>query len=96
MDNINWKVTAQETKQEMVSFDNRWHITMNQKGKEKSNFFMTNYELLLPPNGSSPDFPGCFASFIENCDIYIEKVRRIQQEAKEILDAMNESAGAGK
>ena len=96
MDNINWKVTAQETKQEMVSFDNRWHITMNQKGKEKSNFFMTNYEFLLTPNGSSTYFSGCFASFIENCDIYIEKVRRIQQEAKEILDAMNESAGAGK
>lgn len=96
MDNINWKVTAQEVKQEMVSADNRWHITMNQKGKEKSNFFMSNYDLLLTPNGSASDFRDCFASFIENCDIYIEKVRRIQQEAKEIMDAMNESKGTGK
>lgn len=92
MANINWKVTDQEVKQEMVSSDNRWHITKNQKGKGESNFFLTNYELLLSPNGSGPDYRVCFATFIENCDIYIEKIRRIQQEAKDHLDSMHKMA----
>jgi hypothetical protein len=78
MDNINWKVTAQEVKQEMVSADNRWHITMNQKGKEKSNFFMSNYDLLLTPNGSASDFRDCFASFIEISQIYTKVTVNIE------------------
>ena len=33
--NIEWKVTEQESQQEMVSGDGRWHITKNQKGNQE-------------------------------------------------------------
>ena len=30
--NIEWKITEQESQQEMVSADGRWHISKNQRG----------------------------------------------------------------
>ena len=50
--NIEWKVTEQESQQEMVSGDGRWHITKNQKGNQEPSFFLTNYDLLLSPHGA--------------------------------------------
>ena len=46
MTKINWNITDQELKQELVSSDNRWHISKTQKGEEESKFFLTNYDLL--------------------------------------------------
>ena len=92
MKNISWKMTDQELKQEMVSSDNRWHISKTQKGEEESKFFLTNYDLLLTPHGSGPDYKVCFETFIENCDQFIEKIKKIQQEAHEHLSVMLETA----
>ena len=39
MPKINWNITDQELKQELVSSDNRWHISKTQKGEEESKFF---------------------------------------------------------
>ena len=41
MTKINWNITEQELKQELVSSDNRWHISKTQKGEEESKFFLT-------------------------------------------------------
>ena len=92
MKNISWKMTDQELKQEMVSSDNRWHISKTQKGEEKSKFFLTNYDLLLTPHGSGPDYKVCFETFIEDCDRFVEKIRSIQQETREHLTIMIETA----
>ena len=92
MQKINWNIIEQEMKQEMVSSDNRWHISKTQKGNEEGKFFLTNYDLLLAPHGSGPDYKTCFESFIEDCDIHIEKIRKIQQEAKEHMAVMLEAA----
>ena len=92
MKNILWNMTDQELKQEMVSSDNRWHISRTQKGKEESKFFLTNYDLLLTPHGSGPDYKVCFETFIDDCDRFVEKIRSIQQEAREHLTIMIETA----
>ena len=92
MKNISWKMTDQELKQELVSSDNRWHISKTQKGEEESKFFLTNYDLLLTPHGSGPDYKACFETFIEDCDQFIEKIKNIQQEAREHLSVMLETA----
>ncbi len=47
MTKINWNIIDHELKQELVSDDNRWHISKTQKGEEESKFFLTNYGLLL-------------------------------------------------
>ena len=91
MTKINWNITEQELKQELVSSDNRWHISKTQKGEEESKFFLTNYDLLLTPHGSGPDYKACFETFIEDCDRFVEKIRNIQQEAREHLTIMIES-----
>ena len=92
MTKINWNITEQELKQELVSSDNRWHISKTQKGEEESKFFLTNYDLLLSPHGSGPDYKACFETFIEDCDKFIEKIKKIQQEAREHLSIMLETA----
>ena len=92
MTKINWNITDQELKQELVSSDNRWHISKTQKGEEESKFFLTNYDLLLTPHGSGPDYKVCFETFIENCDRYIEKIKKIQQEAREHMTVLLEAA----
>ena len=92
MTKINWNITEQELKQELVSSDNRWHISKTQKGEEESKFFLTNYDLLLTPHGSGPDYKVCFETFIENCDRYIEKIKKIQQEAREHMTVLLEAA----
>ena len=92
MPKINWNITDQELKQELVSSDNRWHISKTQKGEEESKFFLTNYDLLLTPHGSGPDYKVCFETFIENCDRYIEKIKKIQQEAREHMTILLEAA----
>ena len=92
MTKINWNITDQELKQELVSSDNRWHISKTQKGEEESKFFLTNYDLLLTPHGSGPDYKVCFKTFIENCDRYIEKIKKIQQEAREHMTVLLEAA----
>ena len=91
MPKINWNITDQELKQELVSDDNRWHISKTQKGEEESRFFLTNYDLLLTPHGSGPDYKVCFETFIKNCDQYIEKIKKIQQEAREHMTVMLEA-----
>ena len=92
MPKINWNITDQELKQELVSSDNRWHISKTQKGEEESKFFLTNYDLLLTPHGSGPDYKVCFETFIEKCDQYIEKIKKIQQEAREHMTVLLEAA----
>ena len=47
---------------------------------------------VLTPHGSGPDYKVCFETFIENCDQYIEKIKKIQQEAREHMTILLEAA----
>ena len=92
MKQINWNIATSETKEELVSRDGRWHISKTQKGEEESKFFLINYDLLLTPNGNGNNYKACFEDFIENCEQYIEKVRKVQQEAREYMNSIQDSA----
>ncbi|AVM43952.1 hypothetical protein C5Q97_04215 [Victivallales bacterium CCUG 44730] len=86
--NIEWKITEQESQQEMVSADGRWHITKNQKGNLEPSFFLTNYDLLLSPHGCGTDYKQCFESFIADCDVFIEKIKAVRDQARMHMDEM--------
>lgn len=88
MKQINWNTVKSETKEELVSRDGRWHISKTQKGEEESKFFLTNYDLLPVPVGYGHNYKACFEDFIENCDQFIEKVRKAQQDAREYINSM--------
>ena len=92
MSKIKWNITEKTIKEELVSSDNRWHISKTQKCEEDSKFYLVNYDLLLTPHGSGSNHKACFETFIENCDKFIEKIKEIQQEAREILTAESEVA----
>ena len=92
MNKINWNTVKSETKEELTSKDNRWHITKTKSGDGESDFFLTNYQLLLTPNGQGNNYKACFEDFIENCEQYIEKVRKAQQEAREYMNSIQDSA----
>lgn len=83
---INWTVKEETIKQEIVSSDNRWHISENEEG----NFYLSNYDLLLTPHGIGSDYKTCFESFINDCDRHIEDIRKAQQEAREMLKEIEE------
>ena len=58
-------------------------------------FFESNDALMKPAfpfllGRSGPDYKVCFETFIENCDQYIEKIKKIQQEAREHMTIMIE------
>lgn len=90
--NIEWKITEQESRQEMVSADGFWHITKTQKGAQPSSFFLTHYELLLSPHGSGTDYKECFESFIAECDTYIGKIKEVQTQARMHMEEMIKAA----
>ena len=85
MTKINWNIADQELKQELVSDDNRWHITCEQKEDGSPKMFLVNYDLLLCPNGTGQTHDDCFREFISSCDKYMERLKRIKQEAQEQL-----------
>lgn len=91
MKKINWSITKFESKRELVSSDYRWHVSESQKSDGTRELFLTNYDLLLAPNGSGSNHKECFETFIESCERYIERVRNIQQEVKEHMEAMLEA-----
>ena len=68
MAEIEWKITEQMLSQELVSTDNRWHISKTQSGDADAEFFLTNYDLLLSPHGTGKDYRECFESFIADCE----------------------------
>ena len=82
MAEIEWKIPEQMLSQELVSTDNRWHISKTQSGDADAEFFLTNYDLLLSPHGTGKDYRECFESFIADCDDYIRKVTAIRDEAR--------------
>ena len=83
MAEIEWKITEQMLSQELVSTDNRWHISKTQSGGHaEPKFFLTNYDLLLSPHGTGKDYRECFESFIADCADYIRKVTAIRDEAR--------------
>ncbi len=81
MKKIEWKLTEQNLSQEMVSTDNRWHISKTQSGHADPTFFLSNYDLLLTPHGTGSDYRDCFEKFIADCDTYINKVKAARDEA---------------
>ena len=83
---LEWRVTEQHLKQELVSADERWHISRSQKGKTPSQFFLSNYDLLLTPHGIGTNYVQCFETFISNCDDFMEKLAGIREEAQEHLE----------
>lgn len=87
---INWTVKEKTTKQEMVSSDNRWHISQMPDDCVVGKFYLSNYDLLLSPYGSGSDYKTCFESFIDRCDANIENIRRIQREAIEYLEQLKQ------
>ena len=88
MAHIEWEITEQESQQEMVSSDGRWHITKNQKGEQPPQFYLTNYDLLLSPHGSGTDYRQCFESFIADCDACIARMRDIRDQARTHMEEM--------
>ena len=88
MERIEWKITEQESQQEMVSADGRWHVTKNQKGNQEPSFYLSNYDLLLSPHGSGTDYKQCFESFIADCDAFIEKIKEVREQARMHMDEM--------
>jgi len=91
MNKIKWMVTEQNLSQQLVSDDNRWHISKTQNGHADSAFFLSNYDLLLTPHGSGSDYRECFEKFIADCDAFIEKTGNIRDEAREHLNALLET-----
>lgn len=85
---IQWKITEQNVSQELVSDDERWHISKKQSGTADAVFFLSNYDLLLAPSGSGTDYKGCFETFIKSCDAYVEKIKQIRLEAQSHLAEM--------
>ena len=88
---IEWKITEQESQQEMVSADGRWHISKNQKGEQPPQFYLTNYDLLLSPHGSGTDYKQCFESFIADCDACIARMQDIRDQARTHMEEMLKS-----
>ena len=87
--NIEWKITEQESQQEMVSADGRWHISKNQRGEQAPQFYLTNYDLLLSPHGSGTDYKACFETFIADCDAFIEKIKTVRDQARMHMEEMS-------
>lgn len=85
---IEWKITEQESQQEMVSADGRWHITKNQKGEQLLSFYLSNYDLLVSPHGYGTDYKQCFETFIADCDAFIEKVKTIRAQPRTHMEEM--------
>lgn len=94
MSEIEWKITEQNLSQELVSKDNRWHISRTQKGKSEPEFFLSQWDLLLTPHGSGADYRACFETFITDCDSYIDKVKDIRDEAESHLTELVAAAEA--
>lgn len=86
--NIEWEVSEQNLRQELVSKDRRWHIAKTQIGNEGPKFFMSNYDLLLMPHGMGADYRECFTTFIADCDKFIALAQKIKAEAEEHLAAL--------
>lgn len=89
---IKWEITEQESQQEMVSSDGRWHITKNQKGEQEPQFYLSNYDLLLTPHGTGTDYKQCFGTFIAECDTFIEKIKTIREQARKHMEEMIKAA----
>ena len=94
MSEIEWQITEQNLSQELVSKDNRWHISRTQKGKSEPEFFLSQWDLLLTPHGSGADYRACFETFITDCDSYIDKVKDIRDEAESHLTELVAAAEA--
>lgn len=92
MAEIEWKIPEQMLSQELVSTDNRWHISKQSEGHAEPKFFLTNYDLLLSPHGTVKDYRGCFESFIADCDDYIRKVTAIRDEARMHMEKLLKAA----
>lgn len=90
MKKIKWNISKREVKQELVSRDNRWHISKQQSGEDENDFRLTNYDILISPIGKGTNYKTCFESFIENCEKHIEKIKKVQQEAREYIAAEDE------
>ena len=93
MNDIKWKVTEQNVTQELVSEDNRWHISKKQEGTKEPGFFMTNYDLLLTPHGTGKDYRECFETFMQRCDEYAKLLAKVQDEAKAHFNALLKAEG---
>ena len=94
MSKIEWKITEQNLSQELVSTDNRWHISKKQKGESKPEFFLSQWELILTPHGSGADYRECFETFIADCNAYIDKVKAVRDEAESHLTELVAAAEA--
>ena len=94
MSKIEWKITEQNLSQELVSKDNRWHISKKQKGESKPEFFLSQWELILTPHGTGSDYRECFETFIADCSAYINKVKAIRDEAASHLTELVAAAEA--
>lgn len=94
MSKIEWKITEQNLSQELVSKDNRWHISRTQKGNAEPEFFLSHWNLLLTPHGTGADYRACFETFITDCSAYIDKVKAIRDEAASHLTELVAAAEA--
>ena len=92
MAEIEWKIPEQMLSQELVSTDNRWHISKTQSGDADAEFFLSNYDLLLTPHGTGVDYRECFEKFIADCDAFIRKVAAVQNDARMHMETLLKAA----
>jgi len=85
---IEWRVTEQSVKQELVSVDKRWRISRTRKGNGPSEFYLSNFDMLLTPHGTGVDYKECFESFIADCDAFTERIKAVKAAAQEHLRAL--------
>ena len=76
-----------QTVQELVSVDKRWHISKTETNGNV-NFFLSNWDILVTPHGTGTNISECFETFVADCNAYIEKVKKIRDEAMEYLNEM--------
>lgn len=88
MAEIEWKIPEQMLSQELVSTDNRWHISKTRSGDAEPEFFLSQWDLLLTPHGTGSNYHECFETFIADCDEFMKKVAAIQSEAREHLQLL--------
>lgn len=88
MKKINWKIEKNEIIEELVSEDNRWHISKKANGEKEIKLHLVNFDLLRSPSGSGENYAECFENFLQNSEQHIQKIRKVQQEIMDYVKAL--------
>ena len=91
-ENIQWKISVRNTREEIVSSDSRWSLIRNETTPGATELFLSNFDLLLSPCSHGASIFECFEKFIVECDRYAEKLAKVRSMAEKQLEAMRSNA----